>query len=479
MYDSGIDKELAVPIRLEDTAGADVTGKVSGDLTVQKADPDDATWQTVAGGSRSLDELGTGDYTLRINASVIDTKGFIRLRVVCTGCVTKQYVANIVTTDFDVYFKSTGDDTTGDGSYARPYKTLSQCKTHINSRPGFTIHCLDVPANVAGNKDQDFSFPVKIMGNGFSWSGVAPVTYNIGITTVAKNVEVHGLKSIKIHFDPDADNIICKNCQDITIPTNAFPMNSLFEDIRIAAAVTGAGTNFGKGTTLRRVRFNGNVTVSVGWTNGAIVEDCIIIGDFNLGNAERVQFKNLSVTGNLTAPNNGAFLGQCILRNVSVEGTATVDGKKYVFIGGVIRGALNLNSNSVDCIFWNTRIKGAVTDGGTGNEVLNESECALEATSQAIKTKTDKLTFNAADKLHTDVREVNDIAVASPNDFKADVSALLTKLTYIDFFNKEVLTRDGEEPATYKLGTGGGAKTIDVDHVVIGSKKKADKETVL
>ena len=100
MYDSQIGGELAVPIRLEDTIGDDVTGKEGADLTVQKTDPGDTTWQTVVVGDRSLNELGTGDYTLRIVASVIDTLGFIRLRVVCSGCVTKQYAANIKLSNF-------------------------------------------------------------------------------------------------------------------------------------------------------------------------------------------------------------------------------------------------------------------------------------------------------------------------------------------------------------------------------------------
>ena len=55
----------------------------------------------------------------------------------------------------------------------------------------------------------------------------------------------------------------------------------------------------------------------------------------------------------------------------------------------------------------------------------------------------------------------------------------LTRDQWVNFQNKDVLSRDGSEPSQYKIGTGGNAKTIDVDHVVSGSEKKADQETVV
>lgn len=484
MYDNEIGKTLSVTIRLEDTAGADVTGKVNANLTVKKSDKADTALVTVVEGDRSLNELGEGDYTLHIDASVIDTLGFFRVKVLCSGCVTKQYVVDVIPTKLDVYFKSTGDDSLGDGSFGNPYKTLGQCLTHIASRPGFSIHVLDNPADVAGNQDQVISIKgLKVFGHGFSWSGVTPTTYHLGCSTIAKNIELFDLVTIKLQFDPDAENITCKHCTGVTLPsaTSVFPKYSLFEDVQISAAVTGTG-NFGKGTTFRNVRFVGNVTVGGSWTGGAIMENCVIEGNFDIGLNERIQLINLSVTGTFTAGNNGAFQGQTVFRNVSIEGAATIDGKKYVFIGGLIRGALNLSSNSVDCLFWNTRVKGAITDTGSGNEVLNESECALEASVQAVKAKTDNLPAGPASEGNVSAVGAAVTALAAIAALDATVAKEATALTlakYIDFFNKEVLTRDGEEPATYKLGTGGGAKTIDVDHVVIGSKKKADKETVL
>jgi len=57
---------------------------------------------------------------------------------------------------------------------------------------------------------------------------------------------------------------------------------------------------------------------------------------------------------------------------------------------------------------------------------------ALLSDTNAIKTATDKLTFNAANMLQSDVREVNDGAVAGVNDFKADVSSLALEATLTD-----------------------------------------------
>ena len=114
MYDGKLNRVLSIPIRLEDTVGADVTGKVNADLTVKKSDKDDTSLVAVVEGNRSLIELGEGDYTLKIAESIIDTLGFFRSKVSCSGCVTKQYAANIIPEPLDVYFKSTGDDSLGD-----------------------------------------------------------------------------------------------------------------------------------------------------------------------------------------------------------------------------------------------------------------------------------------------------------------------------------------------------------------------------
>jgi hypothetical protein len=318
---------------------------------------------------------------------------------------------------------------------------------------------------------------VKIKGYGFDWQSVTPTSFNIGVSTNASGVVLEDLSIIKIFLDSSSFNTVMRRCKDVSY-INRFSEAGVFEDCVFSAAISGGGTDFGKRAKWIRCIFKENVDVNI-TQEGGIFKDCVFEKNLDTGVAQLTIYDNCTVHGTLTGDNNTAFAGKVTFRNVIVDGAATIDGKKYVFIGGMIRGALNLNSNSVDCLFWNTRIKGTITDGGTGNEVLNEAECALEASVQAVKAKTDKLTFNAADMILSDLREVNDIAVAGPNDLKADVSALLTTAAYVDYFNKEVLTRDGEEPATYKLGTGGAAKTIDVDHVVIGSKKKADKETVL
>jgi hypothetical protein len=512
MYDNEIGKTLALTIRLEDTAGADVTGKVNADLTVKKSDRDDTGLVTIASGDRSLNELGEGDYTLHIAASIIDTLGFFRVKVSCSGCVTKQYVVDVTPTKLDVYFKSTGDDSLGDGSLTKPYKTLGQCKTHIASRPGFTIHVLDAPANVAGNKDQSFTVQVKIKGYGFDWQSVTPTSFNIGVSTNASGVVLEDLNIIKIFLDSSSFNTVMRRCKDVSY-INRFSEAGVFEDCVFSAAISGGGTDFGKRAKWIRCIFKENVDVNI-TQEGGIFKNCVFEKNLDTGVAQLTIYDNCTVHGTLTGDNNTAFAGKVTFRNVIVDGAATIDGKKYVFVGGMIRGALNLNSNSVDCLFWITRIKGTITDGGTGNEILNEgafgadiSALALEASVQAVKTKTDnlpadpasesnvsavgaavvvvdgvvdaikvqtdKLTFNAADRILSDLREVNDADVTL-----ADLAGL-TRDQYFDFFNKEVLSRTGGEPSQYKLGTGGNSKTIDVDYVVIGSKKKADKETVV
>ena len=120
----------------------------------------------------------------------------------------------------------------------------------------------------------------------------------------------------------------------------------------------------------------------------------------------------------------------------------------------------------------------AVTD--VGDFKANVAALALETTvsavgalTTAVKAQTDKLTFNAANIILSDLREVNDAVVTL-----AELAGL-TRAQYIDFFNREVLTRTGAEPKTYKIGTAGNAENVQADYVVIGSANKVDKESVL
>lgn len=378
MYDSKIKSVLEIPIRLEDSVGADITGKTNANLTVLKADPSDTSWVAVGEGNRSLVELGAGDYTLKIVKTLIDERGFFRTKVSCTGAVTKQYVANIVPVDFNVYFKSTGDDSTGDGTFAKPYKSLAQCKTHINSRPGFTIHCLSDAANVAGNKDQTLAFPVKIKGNGFSWATAAPVSYNIQATSAAVNIILENLDTVKIDIDAGSRFVKMLKCTNVTFPTRAFSIEGQYEDCVFSAAIAGGGSSFGNRSKWIRCIFKENVDINITLAGG-IFKDCVFEKNLDTGISQFTVFYNPVIHGVLTGPNNGAGAGQVIFKNPYVNNNATLNGKKYVLMGGIIRGALTLETNSIDCVVWLTRIKDGLTDGGTTNEVINKAAWAIPA----------------------------------------------------------------------------------------------------
>ncbi len=89
-YKKGVNVDL--PIRLE-LLGADVTGKVAADLTVQIANSDSTDWELQTATTHyTLNELSTGDYTLTLLAVRNDTIGHLRFKIACTGADTKQYV---------------------------------------------------------------------------------------------------------------------------------------------------------------------------------------------------------------------------------------------------------------------------------------------------------------------------------------------------------------------------------------------------
>ena len=72
-----------------------------------------------------------------------------------------------------------------------------------------------------------------------------------------------------------------------------------------------------------------------------------------------------------------------------------------------------------------TQVAGSSVSG-VNDFKADVSALATAANLAAVKTQTDKLTFNAANVILADVREVNDSAVTGVADFKADVSALAT-----------------------------------------------------
>jgi len=94
------DVDIFIPIRLETAAGADVTGKVAADLTIQLANKASVAWELLTPTTHyTLAELGEGDYTLKILAAPNDTFGGLRVKVAdddSTGtAVTKQYVIGV------------------------------------------------------------------------------------------------------------------------------------------------------------------------------------------------------------------------------------------------------------------------------------------------------------------------------------------------------------------------------------------------
>ncbi len=457
MYDSVIGKILPVTIRLEDSAGADVTGKVNGDLTVKKADKDDTGLVTVVVGNRSLVELGEGEYTLNIDASVIDTLGFFRSKVSCTGCVTKQYVANVKLANFS------------DG----------------------VVHCDRV-------------------------NGIAGSTYPTGTRSRPANTvqnaldiaDTHKISHVKVNMANDETVAASGN------RTKYKTVEGLISPFRKDGAIGALGVSGAPGTwqgmLFKNMRIAGNTLES----QGARYEKCSIKDGFTsddysvlqsvlegevtvsgFADFERSDFLSSDLTISSSAAGDGARLKGCFGK-VTIKGMTNANN--FVDLDGFFGEIIIDAGNTLGTI--NIRGGGGIITGAGGGVTVNTdgffeglSGVALEAsvqavkaktdnlpaspanetTSAAIKVKTDKLTFNAANRILSDLREVNDADVTL-----AELAGL-TRDQYVDFFNKTVLARSGDEPSQYKLGTGGNTKTIDVGHVVIGEKKKADTETVL
>jgi len=143
---------------------------------------------------------------------------------------------------------------------------------------------------------------------------------------------------------------------------------------------------------------------------------------------------------------------------------------------------VNANETKIDTM------QGNVTDilSDTGeiqgklptNEIMGSSDKTdKDDEIDAIKTKTDKLTFNAADMVQSDVREVNDGAVSGVNDFKADVSNLDTTVSSrapANEYDSELtaIQADLDNPNQYKADVSG-VSTFDPtsDEVDVGKVK--------
>ncbi len=397
MYDSVIGKILPVTIRLEDTAGDDVTGKVNANLTVKKADKDDTGLVTVVVGDRSLVELGEGDYTLNIDASVIDTLGFFRVKVSCTGCVTKQYVANVKLANFS---DGAVHCDTANGIAGSTYPTGTR------SRPANTVvNALDIAdANKLGH--------VKVLLTGDE--------------TVADSGNRLKYKTIEGLISP-------------------------FRKSTIGVLSFSGGPASLQGSHFKRMR----IGAFSGEGQGVEFEDCYIGSGFL---SDDYSMKRCVLEGNLNTSGFADLLG-CFFIGADIEVQSTTAGDGFNLVS--CRGKIVIKNMDNASNFINL-------DGFFG-EIEIQASCTLGTIK--IRGGGGKLTNNTGG---TTV-EVNGFLEGAG----CDVSALLTKAQYTDFFNKTVLSRDGEEPGQYKLGTGGNAKTIDVDFVVIGSKKKADEETVL
>lgn len=94
------DVDISIPIRLETSSGADVTGVVAADLTVLIANKDSVAWEALTPATHyTLVELGEGDYTLKILAAPNDTYGGLRVKVSdddsAATIITKQYVVGV------------------------------------------------------------------------------------------------------------------------------------------------------------------------------------------------------------------------------------------------------------------------------------------------------------------------------------------------------------------------------------------------
>ncbi len=407
MNQSYLGAEIRIPIRLEDADGNDVLLATASVIDVYFALESGGAFGTALTPTTdyTLQEQGKGQYTLKINKSK-STKAENYQVVVeadsgcSSGIIEKRYSGHIVA-NMDIYFKSTGSDTTGDGTITNPYQSIGQCLTRINNVQGYTIHCLDSPANVAGNKDQSINEGVTIKGHGYSWTSPVPTLYHISVNTNAKNVILEDLNDIKINLDSSSYNTVMRRCLNVSY-ISRFSEAGVFEDCIFSASITGGGTDFGKRAKWLRCVFKENVDVNIS-QDGGIFKDCVFEKNLDTGVAQYTVYDNCVIHGVLTGENNTAFNGQVVFKNPYINNNAVLNGKKYIVIGGVIRGALTFEVNSVDCVVWGTRVKGGVTDSGTGNEILNEasfkadvSGLALEATAQAIKAKTDNLPADPA-----------------------------------------------------------------------------------
>ena len=160
--------------------------------------------------------------------------------------------------------------------------------------------------------------------------------------------------------------------------------------------------------------------------------------------AGRVVIKNFSDSGD----NDKIYL-------FGFEGEVTVDSTCTYGEIHIIGGNVKLTDNSgAGCDVLHTKD----TQNTNQYTALANDISAVYSDTQGIKAQTDKLTFNGANVILCDVREVNDASVTSVNDFKADVSGLATQSS-VDTIDSNV---DAIKAQTDKL-TFNGANIILAD----------------
>jgi hypothetical protein len=405
MYDSVIGIILSLTIRLEDLAGADVTGKVNGDLTVKKTDKDDTDWVVVAAGNRSLEELSEGDYTLKINANQIDTLGFYRAKISCAGCVTKQYAVNVKLPNFS------------DGAV--------HCDL-TNGTPGFTypIGTRSYPASTVANA-LDLADTNKL-------HTVKAAMYGNDETISASGTRLKH-KTIKGLHSPFRKDVIIG-----TLGFSGSPFNlsgSFFKNLRIAG-VTGEGqgvkfedcyieTGFNSDDyILLRCILEGNLTV----TGFADLLNCLFLnGDLTLSSSTAGDGINLmrcagktTVKGMTDADNFvnlDGFVGDIIIDSSCTLGTINIRGGS---------GKLTNNSGGTT-----VNIDGFYETELTVQQIRDAMKLAPTAGSPAsgsvdehlddIKVTTDKFVFTGND-VHSNVR-AKDSTLGLTTVEKSDVNA--------------------------------------------------------
>lgn len=486
MNKSYLGEAIRIPIRLETAAGADILALTVTNILVDFAFESDAVFDSLVKTTEfTLEELSLGQYFLIINATLnteVQNYQVVVRGDTCPTIETKRYSGNVQAKDFSggaVYFNSVvGAAGTAWplGEITHPVSNFDNAVTIalnnnlkvikisgvVTSTPTSAVDFFTLigVSNGSANNRPEFSFTNK--------AGSDKAIF-IGLKLTGTQGDTDGnRKFVDCEFASASIKLIgdhLKDCYFSAVGNYTMNANCILDNPIFKGA-----TLVGTGDLLQIRKGSGELTNNFS-TGGAFPMRYF-------GFEGKLIFQDISGTF-VEVYNPG---GEVDFQATCIDGTSKVVGGIGKLTDNSTGTHVHTNEGFIDRFSAMIEYLGGVprytaaalllAPGGAGGDWTANEKAQIKAMLGADDSGGSPVGALVSEKAGT--KGTDDI-----HDTMALESTALTRDKYVDFFNKEVLARSGDEPSQYKLGTSGNAKTIDVDHVVIGSEKKADKETVV